>query len=220
MHAHLHGIVTSASLMVRWPAAVQAAQYAREDPTLSVGLHLDLGEWIYRDWNWIPRYQVVLPDDGAAIHRELLTQLSLFRDLVGREPSHIDSHQHVHMKEPALSLVIEEARRLGIPVRDCSSHVRHCGKFYGATKEGLPYPAGITAESLIQIGSQMEPGFTELGCHPGFTADGEEPDPMYAEQRADEVKTLCDPRVRLAFEEMGIHFCSFADCKEMGLART
>ena len=38
------GIVTSASLMVRWPAAVGAAAYARERPDLALGLHFDLGE--------------------------------------------------------------------------------------------------------------------------------------------------------------------------------
>jgi predicted glycoside hydrolase/deacetylase ChbG (UPF0249 family) len=37
------GIVTSASLMVRWPAAAGAA-YARERPDLALGLHFDLGE--------------------------------------------------------------------------------------------------------------------------------------------------------------------------------
>jgi len=38
MRAHDHGIVTSASLMVRWPAAVEAAEYARNRPGLSLGL--------------------------------------------------------------------------------------------------------------------------------------------------------------------------------------
>ena len=38
------GIVTSANLMVRWPAAAEAAAYARERPDLALGLHFDLGE--------------------------------------------------------------------------------------------------------------------------------------------------------------------------------
>ena len=44
VQAHRDGIVTSASLMVRWPAAVGAAAYARERPDLALGLHFDLGE--------------------------------------------------------------------------------------------------------------------------------------------------------------------------------
>ena len=43
------GIVTSASLMVRWPSARAATEYARAAPALSVGLHIDLGEWAYRN---------------------------------------------------------------------------------------------------------------------------------------------------------------------------
>ena len=47
--AHERGVVTSTSLMVRWPSAAAAAAYAREHPALSVGLHVDLGEWACRD---------------------------------------------------------------------------------------------------------------------------------------------------------------------------
>ena len=46
--AHQRGIVTSASLMTRWLAAGEASLYAKEHPELSIGLHLDLGEWAYR----------------------------------------------------------------------------------------------------------------------------------------------------------------------------
>ena len=56
MRAHERGIVTSATLMVRWPAAAPAAELARASE-LSVGLHLDLGEWEYRDGEWRAVYR-------------------------------------------------------------------------------------------------------------------------------------------------------------------
>src|SRR5260370_3831130 len=59
IEAHERGIVTSASLMVRWPAAAEAAAYARLHPRLSVGLHLDFGEWVCRGGGWARPYQVV-----------------------------------------------------------------------------------------------------------------------------------------------------------------
>ena len=59
VEAHVRGIVTSASLMVLWPAAAGAAAYAREKPDLALGLHLDLGEWVYREGTWLPAYEVV-----------------------------------------------------------------------------------------------------------------------------------------------------------------
>jgi predicted glycoside hydrolase/deacetylase ChbG (UPF0249 family) len=61
IEAREEGLVTSASLMVRWPAAVAAAAYARGHPDLGLGLHLDLGEWAHgkgpgrRCTRWSPR---------------------------------------------------------------------------------------------------------------------------------------------------------------------
>src|SRR5262245_5377777 len=59
VHAHQYGIVTSASLMVRWPAAPEAVAYAREHQSLSLGLHVDLGEKVFRAGEWVPMYTVV-----------------------------------------------------------------------------------------------------------------------------------------------------------------
>ena len=55
IRCHEDGIVTSASLMVRWPEAEGASVYARGS-SLSVVLHLDLGEWVYREGEWLSVY--------------------------------------------------------------------------------------------------------------------------------------------------------------------
>src|SRR5688572_23992552 len=103
--------------MVRGDGARAAAAYARAHPRLSVGLHLDLGEWIYEDGDWMPLYEVVPLDDGAAVAGEIERQLATFRELVGTDPSHLDSHQHVHQRQPTRSLLLDAARRMGKPVR-------------------------------------------------------------------------------------------------------
>jgi predicted glycoside hydrolase/deacetylase ChbG (UPF0249 family) len=56
IEAHIRGVVTSASLMARWPAAEEAAVYARAHPELAVGLHVDFGEWVWRDSRWATLY--------------------------------------------------------------------------------------------------------------------------------------------------------------------
>src|SRR5713101_710395 len=206
IHAHDHGIVTSTSLMVRWPAALEAVEYARSRHGLSLGLHLDFGEWIYQNQNWTPLYTVVPLDDVAAVRNETSRQIAVFRTLTGKDPSHIDSHQHVHLREPARSVVLEAALELRAPVRDCTTEIRYCGRFYGQTAEGSPYARGITSDALIEILSQLPPGVTELGCHPG---EGEVPNTTYLRERAIEVKTLCDTRVRSALIEMRIELCGF-----------
>lgn len=208
IEAHEHGIVTSASLMVCWPAAVEAAAYSREHPELSLGLHLDLGEWAYREGTWVPLYEVVPVDEMIAVADEVARQLDVFRRLLHRDPTHIDSHQHVHCREPVRSVVIRLARQLGVPLRQFSPEVRYCGDFYGQTVEGSPLHNVISVDGLIKILAALPLGVTELGCHPG---EGNELDTMYCSERAEEVKVLCDPRIRAAIDVERIELCSFGE---------
>jgi predicted glycoside hydrolase/deacetylase ChbG (UPF0249 family) len=206
--AREHGIVTSASLMVRWPAAAEAAAYGRAHFAFSVGLHVDLSEWAYRDGTWVPIYQVVPRDNREAIEEEVRRQLAAFRRLMGQDPTHIDSHQHVHHEEPVCSVLVELARELAVPLRHFCPAVRHCGSFYGQTAKGYPYPEGIRVGTLIETLKSLTPGVTELGCHPG---EGDDVASMYRGERADEVKTLCDPRIQAALDAEGIELVSFSD---------
>ena len=98
IEAHEHGVVTGTSLMVRWPAAADAAVYCRQHPRLSSGLHIDLGEWMFREGEWRALYEVVPLEDPVSIEREVNRQVKIFREMVGRNPSHLDSHQHVHLR--------------------------------------------------------------------------------------------------------------------------
>src|SRR5207302_4894466 len=121
IEAHERGIVTSASLMVRWPAAREAAEYAAAHPQLGLGLHIDLGEWYLRSGQWAPLYQVVSMDDPQAVRAEVRRQFEQFHQLTGRQPDHVDSHQHFHREQPVLSAVKLEADALGLPLRHFSA---------------------------------------------------------------------------------------------------
>jgi predicted glycoside hydrolase/deacetylase ChbG (UPF0249 family) len=208
IEAHERGIVTSTSLMTRWLAAGEAALYARNRPELSVGLHLDLGEWIYREASWMPVYTVVPLQDRAAVEYEVARQLEVFRYLVGKEPSHINSHQHVHMREPVRSITLRACESLGIPLRDLCPQINYFMKFYGQTTEGRPFPAGIRVDRLIEVLADLPAGLTVLVCHPGDASDLKT---VYQRERRDELKVLCDPRVRAAIGQLGIRLCSFND---------
>ena len=204
--AHEGGILTSASLMVRWPAAEQAAAYARLHPKLSVGLHVDLGEWVFRDEQWEVAYEVVPLDNASEIAEEISRQLKKFRELVGQEPTHLDSHQHVHETEPVRSLCLRAAEERHIVLRNTNSEIRYCGSFYGQSNKGYSYSEGISVEGLLKILKGLEPGVTELGCHPATRGDMAG---MYREERPVECQTLCDPRAREAIQAEGIELCSF-----------
>lgn len=172
--AHERGIVTSSSLMVDRAAARAAAGALLRHPELAIGLHLESpGEECWR-------------------------QLERFRELVGREPTHLDSHKHVHETDPGLGAVaVELARELGVPLRNRG--IRYERSFYGRD--------AISVEHLIELIRDLPSGWTEIGCHP---AAGPVPTSSYDAERRVELETLCDPRVREALNVTNVKLCSFA----------
>lgn len=170
--AHEHGIVTSASLMVNRPAAPDAAKTLAEHPHLAVGLHLEAGD----DW-W--------------------RQLERFRELVGRDPTHLDSHKHVHEAEPVTAVAEAMATELGVPLRGRA--VRYEDGFYGRE--------AISPEALIELIRGLPPGWTEIGCHP---AAGPVPSSSYDAERQIELATLRHPGVKNLLNVTSVQLCSFA----------
>jgi predicted glycoside hydrolase/deacetylase ChbG (UPF0249 family) len=206
---HEDGILTSASLMVRRPAAPAAADYARATPSLGLGLHVDLGEWAREDGGWRPVYEVVPLDDGPeVIWSETRAQLARFRELTGRDPTHLDSHQHVHNWEGVTGIFRRLAGELGVPLRHQLGGVRYCGDLYGHDEHGVPIPEAISFDAFTAIIRGLKPGTTELACHPGLGADTGSP---YDREREQEVEVLCDPRVAEALDRAGVALRSFAD---------
>ena len=185
LEAHERGIVTSTSLMVRRPRAAAAGEIAPRHPSLSIGLHLELG--------------------GGSVEVECASQLASFRDLLGRDPTHIDSHHHVHMSEPLTSAARALAAELDVPLR--GERIRYEGGFFARTENGEAWLEGISVEHLIAIVEDLPPGWTELGCHPGI---GVETESSYAWEREHELRTLCDPRVRAALDRSGVVLRDFS----------
>jgi predicted glycoside hydrolase/deacetylase ChbG (UPF0249 family) len=198
--------------MVRWPAAAAAAAYARGRSALSVGLHIDLGEWVLTDGAWAPSYEVIDTDDEAAVAAEVDRQLQAFRALMHADPTHLDSHQHVHRSEPVNRIVTTLGRRLGIPVRGASAAVGYVGSFYGQGSQGEAIEGALTVAHLTEIVRALPGGTTELGCHPGL---GDDCAGMYIHEREREVEVLCDPRVRAALTSLDIELISFRDLSSL-----
>jgi chitin disaccharide deacetylase len=178
--AHAEGIVTSASLMVDRPAAPVAAEELPAHPDLAVGLHLE---------------------GGADCRR----QLERFRELVRRDPTHLDSHKHVHEAEPVRSAAEAIAAELGVPLRNRA--VRYEGRFYGRGPDGEPRPQAITPEHLLELIEGLPEGWTEIGCHP---AAGPVPGSSYDAERQIELEALRDPQVKHLLNVSDVRLCSFA----------
>jgi predicted glycoside hydrolase/deacetylase ChbG (UPF0249 family) len=209
LDAHDKGIVTSASMMVERPAAVEAAERAQDRPRLGLGLHVEVGLWRV---SWLLRRGSARSAAAVQLRAadDLRRQLDRFRLLVGREPSHLDSHQHRHLAELVRPVFEEVAAELGVPLRRVDRRVRFCGEFYGHDGRGRPDHEAITVDALVQLIENVEEGVTELGCHPGYAAGL---DDWYRIEREHEVQALCDPLVRRVVEREGIRLCSYAEIK-------
>lgn len=169
------GAVNTASLMVTTAAAGDAAARARSAGlTERIGLHLTL-TWgracaeagrPFRDANFLHAGGSYA--DEAVVLREFRCQLERFRRLLGRDPAHVDSHQHVtfwHRPAAFAMARLREELPAGMPVRQESgwsslSAALEQGKASALVERILEEErAGILA--LDEIGS-------ELVCHPGF----------------------------------------------------
>jgi predicted glycoside hydrolase/deacetylase ChbG (UPF0249 family) len=200
IEAHSRGIVTSTSLMVTGTAARDAARLARDHPALGIGLHWDL------DSGGRPRADLA---DPTAVRTELARQLEAFRELVGRSPTHVDSHHHVHHEPGVGEIARELVEPLGVPLRE-HGPVSFVGGFYGQWEYGVTDLTHVSPEFLIWIlRNEVGEGWTELGCHPGYAHDDFES--VYLSEREVELATLTDPRIREEIDRLGIRLASFAE---------
>jgi len=189
VEAHRAGILTSTSLMVNRPASEDAAALGRDCPGLSVGLHLEL-------------------TDPARAAAEVEDQLGRFLALVGTVPTHLDSHHDVHLDPEVLPHVVAQAERTGVPLRGRCG-IRRISKFYGRWDDET-HPEQISVESLLRLVDAGAGEYVnELICHPGYVEPGVAS--TYAAERAVEVGTLCDDRVREGLLARGIRLIGFRD---------
>jgi predicted glycoside hydrolase/deacetylase ChbG (UPF0249 family) len=206
---HERGIVTSASLMVRGRAAREAVSLSREQPGLSIGLHWDVtgeGEGAFD------------VEDLAAMADEFQRQLEEFDRLLGRPPTHVDSHHHVHRSERLLPLIRGLVKPLGVPLRG-DGPVRYVGGFYAQWEWKVTNLHHVSVEFLQHLlRDEVGEGWTELSCHPGYVSADDAT--VYAKEREVEVRTLTDPRVRQTIGALDIRLASFGDYVGRGPARS
>jgi predicted glycoside hydrolase/deacetylase ChbG (UPF0249 family) len=188
--------------MVTGRAVAEAVSMSRDHPELAVGLHWDV--WGEEDESGFDISNV------SAVRDELRRQIDEFYHLLGRMPTHVDSHRHAHLRGELLAVFREFVEPLGVPLR-YDSMVRCVGSFYAQWEwmvTNLDYISVPALQRLLH--DEVSEGWTEFLCHPGYASS--DFTSVYLRERETEVRTLVDPRIRHTIEQLGICLVSYADC--------
>lgn len=231
VRAHREGIVTATTLMTNAPDSEGAARAARAVPALDAGVHLvftygrplapvDRVRSLVTADGRFPRLAEVLATrraEAGEVLVEARAQYVRARELLGREPTHLDTHHWVHDVPGIEEGVGALARETGAALRPHDAAQRDRLRAKGVRTvdrfvRDFQHPGAIGVAQLVSVLERLAPerGIVELMCHPG------EPDAAllggssYAAERGVELATLTDPAVRVTLDRLGIELTSYA----------
>ena len=220
--AHRHGIVSSTTALVTI-AIDDDSVGALRDSGLGVGLHvnLTLGRPLSGGRSLVDAKGRFVRDarhavaraDGRDVAREVSAQIEKFTRLMRRRPTHLDTHHHVGLLTPVAEVVLDAARRLGVPVRSQdesarararSAGLRTPDHFFG---ESGPGPYWSLARTLAHL-KTLPLGVSEFMAHPGLF-DDDLGYSRFGRQREIELAGLGGPAARGAAAALGIRLTHF-----------
>lgn len=126
------GVLTSTSILTNTPSFEDAAKFAQSHPDLDIGIHLTIigrsplshpgkvKSLLNKDGTFHDVWTQLLPvlltgrADPKEIEIEFETQICRVKDY-GLTPTHMDSHQHVHMYPSIMRVLMRLAHRHKIP---------------------------------------------------------------------------------------------------------
>ncbi len=224
-----HGVVTSTTALVNGAAIEHAAQLSHEQPNLAVGMHFvltlgkpltslpglaregELGKWI-----WQMAEEDTLP--LAEIAGELESQYQRFIALFGHEPTHLDSHHHVHMIPQIFPIVAQFAAVRGLPLRIDRPAMFHDADLPSSLRSTQGFSSGFYGDAvsdalfLQQLDASAARGESslEVMCHPAFV-DNIIRQSTYCYPRLSELDVLTSLSLKYAIAERGYRLGSFRD---------
>ena len=168
------GILRSTTAMVNMPGIEMAAELAKANPELGVGIHLVLtaGRPI------LDTHQTIVDENGNflknavlarktdvsedEVYTEYVAQMEKFIRLFGRKPTHIDGHHHTHKLPATTNATKRLAETYGISYIREVSHpdVAFIHDFYG--------PRVAIKDLLASLDAVKDKAVIELMCHVAF----------------------------------------------------
>lgn len=214
IEAFKKGIVRSTTLMVNAEAAKEAFELAKENPDLGVGIHLVLTA----NRPVLENLKHIVDEEGNFLKQSVLrakqvdlTEVEMeFRAQIekmisnGVQPTHIDSHHHVHKIDEIFQLVMKLAKELGVPVRDSKEDaVVFDDRFYGEE---------ISVEMLIEICKSNEKNeIVEIMVHPAVVDELLTQLSSYDTVRAKELDILTSDTIQNYIQANGIELINYSN---------
>lgn len=226
LRAHKEGIVTSTTLMANAPHAAHAASLVKDQRGLAVGVHLVLTygrplsperavpSLVRDDGTFPPRPHLVRGKlRGEEVLAEFRRQIDQAARLLGKAPTHLDTHHFVQDEPEVLWAFTAVAKERSLPVREQSPAQRD-----GFRRDGLRTPdhfvrdfygaEAVTVASLKRLLDRLPDGTCELMCHPA-ELDDDLLTSSYARERPMELETLTHPEIVRVIRDHGIELITF-----------
>jgi predicted glycoside hydrolase/deacetylase ChbG (UPF0249 family) len=236
-------------------AFADAVRIARENPGLGVGIHISLvGErcvapaeklrgFAAKNGSLPRSYGVFIQSfllqrfSIAKVRTEIEAQVSKVL-AAGITPTHIDSHQHLHMLPGIFEVVLAAAQSIGIKtvripleqhsrsaslarrlqIRILSLFCKHNAKMLAWSEgrfanhfHGLGNSGNMTESKLLSTLDRLKPGINEIMMHPGLRDSETAARYAWNYRWDEECAALMAPKVRKRIEESGIRLANFAD---------
>lgn len=216
VEAYRHGIVTQASVLIKAPKAQEAIEFAKDNPGLGVGLHLDLDRFcIIRRPEGIVEGFKQNPVPLNEILEEARAQIAAFKDS-GSGLYHLDSHHHIHLRPEIFLAITELLKEYNIKTTRFSDEYYKQyfgGQYIKEFRAALKKHNIITTDYFIGGGWDdacfdiPSSASAELMVHPGYPGDGV----SLPEWRMKELKFCLNPRAKEEFKKRDIKLITFKE---------
>ena len=236
IHAHRHGVLTSATLMANGAAFDDAVRLAHETPSLDIGCHLVLvqGRSLLTGRPFpatLNRLLFALARKQLDVYAELRAQIGKIQQ-AGLRPTHLDAHKHSHILPGIFRAVVRLAQEFSVPyvrlplddtVPFARIPCRLAGVFYRRLARnhnvrmtdhflGFRLTGFLTEHTFAATLKSLSEGRTEFMCHPGFAdQDLQAAHTRLKEARVRELEALTSPRIRDLIAAEGIRLAGFND---------
>ncbi len=171
------GVISSTTLLINAKEVKHAINLAKENPGLGLGLHLALttfpaitkAEAISTNGNLNSQkyyHEMIEQIDSDVIKAELEAQIEKFIKLVGKKPTHLDMHHHMHRYAKVEKVVIELANKYQLLLRNSETNQGICIvniDFYGENVNLKQLKKSIN--ELTEVKSEV---YKELCIHAGY----------------------------------------------------